>query len=249
MRRLNKTAPAAETKPTGGAMSRYGDTPTDVVEEMPGFAYMGFYGPKKGAAQAITEGIGKGALVNGHPFICVNGDYIDAADTPFTVLDGLQYWARFQSGTYEMEAAWLEKPAGNFRTQGIRQCFLGLLLHVPPGGEPFATVSDLQGVKEPCGSEHVRAIEESQTAEFARANGDLVAKAPPAFRVFSTIVNKPSGPRAKFPYVTAHAAPAPTTAEQWEALVRWDGDSEAQAILEQAEAAYARKAGYIKSLV
>lgn len=240
MRRLNKTK-------SGGTsvLDRFNKKPQEVHGSTgQGAPYTGFYHPRKRVASDIVAALkaqGRSSVVDGHPFIAKDGTYLDAADVPFTLLDYFQYWGKTDVAG-NLETAWTEaRRPGN----GIKQCMYTLMLHVPDDGDPFVTVTDLRGTKEPAGSQHAKAIGASETTEFAKANGDLVGKVPPVFRVLSTFAVTPKPGKN---YSLANANTSPATAEQVEKILAWAEDEDAQAALGIATQVYEARVESVRKL-
>lgn len=266
MRRLNKKT---KTPKGGSGLATLGKVP-DTAPETSGqtftktdpVPYVAFYSPRSSRATAVSEALG-GGLVNGHPYLTVpevterdadgnatalTNTYLDLAGVPFTILDHFGYFVKNEAGSYRAEKVYTDKPTGDYRANGVRQAAQCLMLHVFDDGTVIASKTELLGPKEPAARDHVKAQVEAKSPTFAKKHGDLVAKAPPALRVFSVFNMKPSGPKARYPYVSAYAEASPLTADIWAALIAWEGDEAAQEQFEETKTSFEGWVAYLKTL-
>jgi hypothetical protein len=186
--------------------NRYSDdtaaeAPTAEENDGPSYKFLRFYSQKANVAVNVIATIGT-KVKDGHPFLTEkvptgetedDGEggtkpvyetkITDVKDAPFIVLQELQYWsAKPNEAPYDPIGNWLTKQSfkAKFKGTKVKGAYVAQILLLTDSG-PVLALAEVIGTKAMFMDKAVKALAESKTKEFVKANPDL-RKVPARFR-------------------------------------------------------------------
>jgi len=174
--------------------TRYSDSTTvntstqERTDSTGGLNYVTFYNQKANIAVKVISTLGPG-VKDGHPLLTYSvptgevdsegkalkeKEVVDIKDAPFVILQEFQCWvAKAQVAPYEPLGCWLTRKDFNATYEGckVKESFVAQILVLSDTG-PILAIAEVVGTKARFVADSAKALVESKTKDFIKANPD-----------------------------------------------------------------------------